>query len=214
MGNEGADGDDGAGALIGHLREGAQGLAAGIAATAKRVLRLFLPVGCCDVCFFAFDDRRMKNESVYHIILLGTLCIQNFRNEPTFFGTTYLESMLECFCSSRRDKPPLLLLLRFAQHKAQAATRLAVVCLAIVRRSSFGASGGFAAARGVLSVSHISCNSTSRLKMYQVPANYWTRPATHRCIIMCVFTPGNLFFVLARTAQQYNISSGLLHCCE
>ena len=52
QGKEGADCDDGAGGLTGHLREGAQGLAAGIAVTAKRVLRFVLFICWMFQCAF------------------------------------------------------------------------------------------------------------------------------------------------------------------
>ena len=44
-GKGGAGRDDGAGALPGHLREGPQGLAAGVAVSTKRVLRF------CVICW-------------------------------------------------------------------------------------------------------------------------------------------------------------------
>ena len=50
QGKEGVGCGDGVGALTGHLRKGAQGLAAGIAVTAKRVVRFCLAAGCSDVC--------------------------------------------------------------------------------------------------------------------------------------------------------------------
>ena len=102
-GKKGAGCDGGTGALTGHLREDAQGLAAGIAVTAKRILRFFSFFGGSDVFFFRCRQwRHGKRKRIsYHMMSTGALfALTELSNRVHIFGKKLVCNVLAVAASA------------------------------------------------------------------------------------------------------------------